>query len=162
MTVLGMSRMKKFLLFLVFSIASGAFAQLPSDVAHFSLNRVIDGDTIVTAENTRVRLWGIDTPERDQPHGASATDALAEMLSDQKLYLETKAVDRYGRTVGIIFNADGHEVNLQMVCAGHAWWYERYAKGALDYKQCQQDARNNERGLWVDENPVAPWDWRRK
>jgi endonuclease YncB( thermonuclease family) len=160
--VLGMSQLKELLLFLVFSIASGAFAELPRDVAYFSLKRVVDGDTIVTGENTRVRLWGIDAPERDQPHGASATDALAEMLSDQTLYLETKAVDKYGRLVGIIFNADDHEVNLQMVCAGHAWWYERYAKEALDYKQSQQDASNNERGLWVDENPVAPWDWRRR
>ena len=162
MIVLRISQLKKLLLSLVFFIASGAFAEPPRDVAYFSLKRVIDGDTIVTDENTRVRLWGIDTPEKDQRHGASAADALAEMLSDQKLYLKTMAVDKYGRTVGIIFNADGQDVNLQMVCAGHAWWYERYAKEAFDYKQCQQDASNSKRGLWVDENPVAPWDWRRR
>jgi endonuclease YncB( thermonuclease family) len=58
--------------------------------------------------------------------------------------------------------SDGDEVNLEMVCDGHAWWYERYAKKASDYKQCQEDAQKNKRGLWAEDDPVAPWDWRRR
>ena len=84
------------------------------------------------------------------------------MLNNQKLYLETKDVDRYGRTVGVIYTADGDEINLELVCDGHAWWYERYAKRATDYKQCQEAAQKNKRGLWAEEDPVAPWDWRRR
>ena len=151
----------KYIFLLCFAISASAVAEVPSDAVQFKLKRISDGDTVVTTENTRIRLWGIDTPEREQSHGADATAALTEMLHDQQLYLESKDVDRYGRTVGVIYTADGDEVNLEMVCDGHAWWYERYANKASDYKQCQDDAQKNKRGLWAEEEPVAPWDWRR-
>lgn len=131
------------------------------DATPITLKRVSDGDTIVTSDDTRIRLWGIDTPEIDQRYGSHATAALTEMLYEQQLYLETKDVDRFGRTVGVIYTAGGDEVNLEMVCNGHAWWYERYAEKAIEYKQCQEDAHRNKRGLWAEEDPLAPWDWRR-
>lgn len=137
-------------------------AEVPSGAVQFSLKRISDGDTIVTTGDTRIRLWGIDTPERNQLYGSDATAALTEMLNNQQLYFETKDVDRYGRTVGVIYTADGDEINLELVCDGHAWWYERYAKRATDYEQCQEDARKHQRGLWAEEDPVAPWDWRRR
>jgi endonuclease YncB( thermonuclease family) len=139
-----------------------AIAEVPSGAVQFKLKGISDGDTVVTTDNIRIRLWGIDTPEREQSHGSDATAALTEMLDNQQLYLETKDVDRYGRTVGVIYTADGDEVNIEMICDGHAWWYERYAKRASDYKQCQQDAQKSKRGLWADESPIAPWDWRRR
>ena len=152
----------KYILLLCFLISSGAVAELPSDATPFKLKRVTDGDTVVTSEDIRIRLWGIDTPERDQPYGGKATTALKRMLRWEKLYLETKNVDRYGRTVGVIYTADGEEINLEMVCDGHAWWYEYYAPDRPQFKQCQEDAQKNKRGLWAEEDPVAPWDWRRK
>jgi len=152
----------KYLLALCTGLSLSVFAEVPSDAVQFKLKRISDGDTVVTTEHTRIRLWGIDTPERDQRYGTDATAALTEILNNQKLYLETKDVDRYGRTVGVIYTADGNEVNLELVCDGHAWWYERYAKRATDYEQCQADAQKNKRGLWSDEEPVAPWDWRRR
>ena len=152
----------KYLFVLCFAISLSAIAEVPSDVVQFKLKRISDGDTVVTTEDTRIRLWGIDTPERNQRYGPDATSALTEMLNNQKLYLETKDVDRYGRTVGVIYTADGDEINLEMVCDGHAWWYERYAKKATDYKQCQEDAQKNKRGLWAEQDPLAPWDWRRR
>ena len=127
----------KCLLVLFIGLSFSAIAAVPSDAVQFKLKRILDGDTVVTTEDIRIRLWGIDTPERDQSYGSDATAALTEMLNNQKLYLETKDVDRYGRTVGVIYTADGDEINLEMVCDGHAWWYERYAKKASDYKQCQ-------------------------
>ena len=153
--------MKKRLLFPVI-ISLSAVAEVPSDAVQFNLKRISDGDTVVTTEDIRIRLWGIDTPERDQRYGSDATAALTEMLNNQQLYLETKDVDRYGRTVGVIYTADGDEINLEMVCDGHAWWYERYAKKATDYEQCQEAAQKNKRGLWADEEPMAPWVWRRR
>ena len=150
---------KRFLFPIIISLS--AVAEVPSDVVQFKLKRISDGDTVVTTEDTRIRLWGIDTPERDQRYGSDATEALTVMLNNQQLYLETKDVDRYGRTVGVIYTADGDEINLEMVCDGHAWWYERYAKRATDYEQCQEDAQKKKRGLWVDEEPIAPWEWRR-
>ena len=153
--------MKKRLLFPVI-ISLSAVAEVPSDAVQFNLKRISDGDTVVTTEDIRIRLWGIDTPERDQRDGSDATEALTVMLNNQRLYLETKDVDRYGRTVGVIYTADGDEINLEMVCDGHAWWYERYAKKATDYEQCQEAAQKNKRGLWADEEPMAPWVWRRR
>jgi len=152
----------KYLLVLCCAISISTVAEVPSDAVQFKLKRISDGDTVVTTEDTRIRLWGIDTPERDQRHGSDATAALTEMLNNQQLYLETKDIDRYGRTVGVIYTADGDEINLEMVCDGRAWWYERYAKRATDYEQCQEDAQENKRGLWAEEDPVAPWDWRRR
>ena len=72
------------------------------DVTVLKIKRISDGDTLVSTEDIRIRLWGIDTPERDQPYGDSATGALANMLENQKLYLKTIDVDRYGRKVAII------------------------------------------------------------
>ena len=63
--------------------------------------------------------------------------------------------------MGAIYTDDGSDVNLERFCDGNAWWYERYAKQASDYKQCQEDAQRNKCGLWADEDPVAPRDWRR-
>ena len=152
----------KYLFLLCFAISPSAVAEVPSDAVQFKLKRISDGDTVVTTENIRIRLWGIDTPGREQLYGADATEALSVILHSQQLYLETKDVDRYGRTVGVIYTADGDEANLEMVCDGHAWWYERYAKKASDYKQCQEEAQKNRRGLWADLEPVAPWEWRRR
>ena len=92
----------KYLFLLCFAISLSAIAAVPSDAVQFKLKRISEGDTVVTTEDTRIRLWGIDTPERDQQHGTDATEALTEMLHNQQLYLETKDVDRYGRTVGVI------------------------------------------------------------
>ena len=91
---------KRFLFPIIISLS--AVAEVPSDVVQFKLKRISDGDTVVTTEDTRIRLWGIDTPERDQRYGSNATAALTEMLNNQQLYLETKDIDRYGRTVGVI------------------------------------------------------------
>ena len=151
----------KYLFVLCVAMSLSAIAEVPSDAVQFKLKRISDGDTVVTTEDTRIHFWGIDTPERDQSYGSDATEALTVMLNDQQLYFETKDVDRYGRTAGVLCTADGSDVNLEMVCDGNAWRYERYAKKASDCKQCQEDAQRNNRGLWANEDPVAPRDWKR-
>lgn len=142
--------------------SQSVLAGLPIDAVKFSAERIVDGDTIVTADGTRVRLWGIDTPERDQTYGPDSTRALEQMLSQQDLYIEVKDVDRYGRTIGVIYATNGRDLNLEMVCGGHAWWYQKYAPLASEYENCQDTAEKEKRGLWADENPITPWDWRRR
>lgn len=139
-----------------------AWTGMPQDAVQVKLKRVTDGDTIVLRDGTRIRLWGIDTPERDQPFGRKSTRKLKSLLRNTDLYLDVKDTDRYGRKVAVLYNEDRENLNLLMVCGGYAWWYEQYARWASDYKKCQEQAQRQSVGLWQDENVMAPWDWRRR
>ncbi len=69
-------------------------------------------------------------------------------------------VDRFGRTVGEVTLPDGRVLNHELVRAGLAWWYRRYAPEDDTLKQLEAEARQAKRGLWADPNPVSPWEWR--
>ena len=146
---------------LCFAWANDRPAGVPEEAKWVKVDRVVDGDTIVLMDKTRVRLHGIDTPERDQPYGKQATSAL-DALIKTKVFVEQKDTDRYGRLVGVLYTADGLNVNLEMVCSGHAWCYERYARFDSDLEDCQESAQGARLGLLADENPMAPWEWRRR
>ena len=72
------------------------------------------------------------------------------MLHTRQLYLEATDVDRFGRTMGVIYTANGDEVSIEIVYNGNAWWYECYAEKAIDYKHCQESAQRNKCGLWAE------------
>ena len=133
----------------------------PDGATRHQVERITDGDTIVLDNGTRVRLHGIDAPERDQPFGAQATAALDYMVGGN-VYVVEVDTDRYGRLVGVIYTLEGVNVNLEMVCGGHAWWYSRYAKNNRAMADCQDEATESSLGLWAGDDPVAPWEWRRK
>ena len=146
---------------LCFAWAADRPSGVPEEAKWVKVDRVVDGDTIVLMDKTRVRLHGIDTPERDQPYGKQATRAL-DALIKAKVFVEEKDTDRYGRLVGVLYTPDGLNVNLEMVCSGHAWWYERYARFDSDLEDCQESAQDARLGLWAYEDAVAPWEWRRR
>ena len=100
--------------------ASDRPSGVPDEAKWAKVDRVVDGDTVYTKDGTKIRLHGIDTPERDQPYGKQATRAL-DALIKTKVYVLEKDTDRYGRLVGVLYTAEGLNVNLEMVCAGHAW-----------------------------------------
>jgi micrococcal nuclease len=86
-------------------------------------------------------------------------------LYNRQVTVEWNKRDRYGRTVGVVL-VDGHDVNLEQVRAGMAWWYRQYAKEQTPsdrqlYELAENDARAAKRGLWADNEPVPPWEWRR-
>ena len=141
--------------------ADERLANIPSTAEWFDIDRITDGDTIVLRGGARVRLHGIDTPERNQPYGAEATRELRKIIG-KGVYVEATDTDRYGRTVAVLWTRDGVNVNLEMVCRGAAWWYQRYARGDADLRECQALARENDLGLWEGEEPTPPWEWRRK
>ena len=120
--------------------ASDRPAGVPDEAKWANVDRVVDGD---------------------QPYGKQATRALDELI-DTKVYVLEKDTDRYGRLVGVLYTPEGLNVNLEMVCGGHAWWYERYARFDSDLEDCQESAQETRLGLWADDDPVAPWAWRRK
>ena len=137
-------------------------AGVPDSARWARVDRVSDGDTIVLMDRTRIRLHGIDAPERDQPFGDMATAALRYMVGRSVYYVETDT-DRYGRMVANLYHSeDGYDINASMVCAGYAWWYERYEPDNKLLEGCQEEAQEAPKGLWVDDDPMPPWEWRRK
>ena len=137
-------------------------AGIPEEARYAKVDRVIDGDTIVLMDRTRVRLEGIDAPERDQPYGPVATAALEYMVGRAIHYVETDE-DRYERMLATLYHSkEGYNINASLVCAGFAWWYERYAPDNQLLEGCQKEAREAPKGLWEDEDPMPPWEWRRR
>ncbi len=131
--------------------------------------RVSDGDTVVllTAQmrELKIRLLGIDAPEKGQPFGNFCREELARSIAGKSVRVETRGTDRYERTLGkIVF--EGRDINLAQVESGCAWHYRQFARSqpVADrelYAVKEQEAREAKRGLWQDKKPKAPWDFRR-
>ncbi len=131
--------------------------------------KVTDGDTVhvLDQSNTRykIRLGGIDAPERKQAFGRKSTDNLAKYVAGQNVEVEYNKLDRYGRIIGKLLK-DGQDINLLQVKDGFAWHYKYYQKeqSKLDrmlYSSAETEARNKTIGLWAAP-AVPPWDHRRK
>jgi len=124
---------------------------------------VADGDTFTLLrgrEQVRVRLEGIDCPEKGQPFGTQARTALSDMIFGRELRVEQTDIDRYGRIIGRVYLSDGRSVNHELLRRGLAWHYKRYSKDA-EYARLEEAARKGRIGLWADVRPVAPWEWRK-
>lgn len=131
---------------------------------------VADGDTITVLDGGRqqhkVRLAGIDAPEKKQPFGNRSKQHLSDLVFGKAVSLECGKVDRYRRDICVVLVA-GRDVNLAQVEAGMAWWYRKYAKEQTaqqraDYEAAELRARTSKAGLWADTDPVPPWDWRHR
>lgn len=124
---------------------------------------VADGDTftMLTGEKKqiKVRLYGIDCPERKQAFGQVAKDFTADAVFGKEVKLSKEGKDRYGRTVAIVELEDGRILNEMLLQAGLAWHYKRYDKNP-DWAQMETRARRKRLGLWKDKYPIAPWDFR--
>lgn len=126
---------------------------------------VIDGDTIRVMHSgyeEKIRLFGVDAPEKSQPYGNAAKKFTSEMVFGKIVKVDVKDYDRYGRTVAKVIALNGKTLNSEIVRAGLAWWYERYAPYDNELQQLEQNAKNAKRGLWKEPNPTAPWDYREK
>lgn len=124
-----------------------------------------DGDTFVLdgpgTDNYTIRLYGIDTPEWDQPYGKKSSGALARLIDGREVSVTAGDTDDYGRIVGRVFYGE-EDINLSMVRDGHAWWYKQYAKKNSELEQAESLARQSRTGLWSQPDPIAPWMWRRR
>ena len=140
------------------------------------VQRVVDGDTVHVIDKAgkkfKVRLTGIDAPEKNQPYGLAATYKLTEILINKLVLLKSKpnngkpyTIDRYKRVLAKII-LDGRDINLSQVLRGYAWHFKRYQKQQSPsdrelYSEAEIDAKKNELGLWEEKNPIAPWKWRK-
>lgn len=129
---------------------------------------VLDGDTVTVLDSRnsqhRIRLAGIDAPEKAQPFGMKSKYHLSNLIFGQQVNVNAQGTDKYGRTIGIIF-VGGVDANLEQVKAGLAWHYKQYQKtqspgDRIAYSQAEQRAREERLGLWSEANPVPPWDFR--
>src|SRR5262249_19157685 len=122
------------------------------------------GDTVDVIRDgaaVRIHLHNIDTPEKRQAFGRRAKEFTSDLVFRKIVTVCVMDRDRYDRLVADVMLPDGRSLNRELVAAGLAWWYRRYSSdqsiGALE-----QEARNAHRGLWSEENPTPPWDWRRE
>jgi endonuclease YncB( thermonuclease family) len=124
---------------------------------------IADGDTITVLDadkkQHKVRLNGIDAPEKKQAFGAKSKTRLGEMVAGKDVVVEWKEKDTYGRTLGKVTQS-GVDVNLQMVKEGLAWHYRKYSK-SIELARAEAEAKAAKKGLWADPNPVPPWDFRK-
>ncbi len=125
---------------------------------------ITDGDTIkvLDCNNTeyKIRLYGIDCPERKQDFGQSAKKAISDMVYAKNVTVEYEKYDQYGRIIGKIYY-DKLYVNLEMIKKGLAWWYYTYAPRDYDLRDAEQKARTEKIGIWSIPKAVPPWQFRR-
>ncbi len=124
--------------------------------------RIVDGDTLVLLvdqQQLKIRLADIDTPERKQPFGTKAKQALSDLAFGKQARVVEVTVDRYGRIVGRVY-VDGIDVNRELVAQGYAWVYRKYSNDA-ELLRLEAEAKQMGLGLWADPDPMPPWEWRR-
>ena len=122
---------------------------------------VSDGDTLTVLDpgnvQHKIRLKGLDAPEKGQPFGQAAKRRLSDLAFGQTVTVETSGrPDKYGREVGTVY-ANGRDVNAEMVSSGYAWAYTD-----ATYSGLEADARTARLGLWADPNPEKPASYRKR
>jgi endonuclease YncB( thermonuclease family) len=127
--------------------------------------RVLDGDLVELlhhGKTERIRLNGIDCPEKDQAYGERAKQATSRLVSGKDVMLNTYGPDKNGRTIADVLLSDGTNVNYMLVREGWCWWDRKYAPGNRKLEGLEKAARDGKKGLWAEPNPVAPWEWRKR
>ena len=131
---------------------------------------------VLDADNTqyKVRLTGIDAPEKKQPFGNASRKNLASMVAGKDVLVESNKKDRYGRLLGKVWVqpldcpscGKTLDANHAQLLAGMAWWYRYYAKEQPPedrgrYESAEDEAKARGWGLWADPDPINPYDWRK-
>jgi len=155
--------MKRFRIALLLSVV---FLSIPSFCQAWSgeVVHVADGDTITVlrgGKRVKVRLYGIDTPEKSQWYGQNAKTFTSAQVFGKVVEIQEIDVDRYGRVVGLVSVGD-LILNRHLVTYGYAWVYHRYCKKPFcsEWSRVEAEARSEKRGLWKDPNAIPPWEYR--
>jgi endonuclease YncB( thermonuclease family) len=124
---------------------------------------ISDGDTLTVLHHEyplKVRLHGVDAPEKRQAFGTQARQFTSDLVFKQTVTVVIHDMDRYGRLVVDVLLPDGRSLNRELVRAGMAWWYREYAPQDTALEALEREARDAQQGLWSDLHAVAPWEWR--
>ena len=125
--------------------------------------KVVDGDTLHVYNNKKtykIRLSGIDAPERGQAYGKRAKEHLEFLVAGKQVIAIVESKDRYGRYVASV-KVQSKDVCAEMLAAGYAWHYKQYDNNKY-YDELQREAKKAKRGLWLDKKPQAPWEYRKE
>ncbi len=127
---------------------------------------ISDGDTMTVLRDNvpvKIRIYGIDAPERRQAWGDRAKQALGELTHGQTVEIQEMGRDRYCRTVASVV-AQGQDIGLKMIRMGLAWVYPRYCRASAceEMRQTQAEAQAARAGLWADPDQMPPWEWRHR
>lgn len=152
------------IIFSLILIAIINFAGYAQNIITGKVIKISDGDTFTllkdNLEQVRVRLDGIDCPEKNQEYGNKAKEILSWMIWDKKVYVKIYKYDRYSRAIAKVYTDEIEDVNFSLLSLGLAWHYKKYNSNP-EYDKAEKYAQKNKLGLWQDKNPIAPWDFRK-
>lgn len=159
---LGEKTLQKLIIFSAVLILAAAFPR-------FSLTgqvvAVHHGDILTVQSGSslyKVRLAEVDTPEPNQPFGKEARRFTERMAMGFTVRVDVQMIDKDGRLVGTVIVEDGRVLNEELVYAGLAWHYRVEPQPSERLKQLEQFAFSKKLGLWVEDRPVPPWEFRRE
>jgi endonuclease YncB( thermonuclease family) len=146
---------------LLWSAAFVLLGAVPTLAADFTgpVVSVLDGDTIevLNGHHTqRIRLSGIDCPEKGQAFGNKAKQAASALVFGKEVTLQMHDLDKYKRILGDVILPDGMSLNQELVKHGWCWWYRTYAPGDSVLEGLETEAREARKRLWADPQPVPP------
>ena len=151
------------LLIILFSLSTNA-KELIGQVI-----KVVDGDTITildtNKEQFKIRLSGIDAPEKRQAFGHVSKQSLSELVAGKVVLVDYNKRDQYGRVIGKVL-LENNDINLEQIKRGLAWHYKQYEReqdveDRSLYAQEEYLAQKGRIGLWKDKNPIPPWEYRK-
>ena len=124
---------------------------------------VTDGDTIKILDEKnkvyKIRLNDIDAPEKKQAFGNKSKENLSKYIAGENVRVEYYKLDRYKRILGTVYFKD-KDINKQQIIDGYAWVYKKYSKNN-EYINQERISKKHKRGLWKDEKPIEPWEYRK-
>ncbi|MBT5469940.1 MAG: nuclease [Nitrospina sp.] len=172
----------QYLIIFLFSLI--LYSPALADTLQGKVVKIADGDTVTIVDDSgkkhRIRLAGIDAPEKDQPYGDISTQGLNKLVSGRIVTIEYEKWDRYKRIIGkVLVDPPGEvfcmaldcvkkiDAGLEQIKTGLAWHYKYYQMEQSEedrrlYSEDELEARTKQLGLWKDEEPMAPWVWRRR
>lgn len=123
-----------------------------------------DGDTVVVLDSlnnqTTLRLAEVDCPEKSQPFGTKAKQFTSDQIYRKEIKYIVTDIDRYGRSIAMIYYDDKKYLSAELIKNGLAWHYKRYST-SKELANFENSARLQKVGLWHDKSPIEPWEWRR-
>lgn len=130
----------------------------------YKVIKIKDGDTVgilMNGKEETIRLTHIDCPEKKQPFGNNAKQLVSKLCFGKYVRLSGDLkTDRNKRIIAEIILPNGTNINKELVKNGLAWHFTKYSKDK-SYTELELIARGKKTGLWIDKNPIAPWNWRK-